>query len=279
MKRFVGTTHAFDPETEQWEKLPDAPYPFSYAAFTVAKNRLYVLGGYDGQKERREILQLEKRDGVYSWEIVGELPESSLFPWAGAVGSSIYLLGGVGRFEPYDDIGTCCTSRTATRRLMVWDTDHPETGWRQLPPYPGPRRWIFTADTDGESIWMFGGRYQENADGPTSVFNDVARYRIDEGAWESLPALPEATDKQRPLVALHVDRKVLLMSYEKTVWEFDVAAHTYTKTTPLPQKVFVDRFFWFDGQILGAGGENDGVGPRRRSEWTFFGEFKTSPES
>ena len=43
-KIFSASTHAFDPDTESWERLPDAPFPFGYAAYTVVENRLYVLG-------------------------------------------------------------------------------------------------------------------------------------------------------------------------------------------------------------------------------------------
>ena len=53
----------------------------------------------------------------YLWEVFGELPETRLFGWAGSSGSSLFLLGGVERFEPTDEAGTCCTSKTATNQL------------------------------------------------------------------------------------------------------------------------------------------------------------------
>ncbi|MXZ34936.1 MAG: DUF1668 domain-containing protein, partial [Acidobacteria bacterium] len=94
-KIFSASTHAFDPETETWERLPDAPFPFGYSAHAVVENRLYVLGGFDGRQEIRKILRLSRKGDGYEWEVFGELPGTRLFGWAGSSGSSLYLLGGV----------------------------------------------------------------------------------------------------------------------------------------------------------------------------------------
>lgn len=273
-KVFSARTHAFDPTTQQWEQLPDAPIPFGYAAYTVVENRMYVMGGYDGQKENRKILTLARQGTEYVWEIYGELPETRLFGWAGGVGSSIYLLGGVKIFEPMDEAGTCCTSKTATNRLQVFDTAAPEKGWRELPPYPGGKRWLFSAETDGESLWMFGGIYTGNAEDAPIKYSQAMRYRLKEKVWHKLPSLPQSALKAAPLIPLHVDGKILFMSFAKTVWQLDLKTQQYSQLSPLPEEVFVDRFVWLDGQIIGAGGENKIESPRRRSEWTFIGRFE-----
>ena len=64
-KIFSASTHAFDPETETWERLPDAPFPFGYSAYAVVENRLYVLGGFDGRQEIRKILRLSRQGDEY----------------------------------------------------------------------------------------------------------------------------------------------------------------------------------------------------------------------
>jgi N-acetylneuraminic acid mutarotase len=274
-KVFSARTHAFDPSTKTWEPLPDAPIPFGYAAFAVVENRLYVLGGYDGQAESRKILTLERRGPKYVWEIFGELPETRLFGKAVGHSSSIYLLGGVVKFEPTDAVGTCCTSKTATNQLQALDTANPDKGWRDLPPYPGGKRWLFSAASDTESLWMFGGIYSAHAEDPTTKFRQVLRFSFEQESWEKLQPLPQATLAAAPLVPLHVDGKILLMSFAKTVWQLDLKTQIYTTLSPLPEKAFVDHFVWLNGQIIGAGGENAIEGPRRRSEWTFVGGFET----
>ena len=274
-KIFSARTHAFDPATEKWEQLPDAPIPFGYAACTVVDNRLYVLGGYDGEKESLKILTLELQGSSYVWKIFGELPETRLFGWAFGVGSSIYLLGGVVKFEPMDEIGTCCTSRTATNQLQVLDTTNPEKGWRELSPYPGGKRWLFSAETDGESLWMFGGIYSANASDPATKFRQVLRYSFQKDAWEKLSPLPQETLTAAPLFPLHADGKILLMSFSRTVWQLDLKTQKYSKLAPLPEEAFVDKYVWIKDQIIGAGGENKIESPRRRSEWTFVGQLRS----
>lgn len=274
-KVFSARTHAFDPATQKWEELPDAPMPFGYAAFTVVENRLYVLGGYDGENESLKILTLARQGPKYVWKIFGELPETRLFGWAVGVGSSIYLLGGVKKFEPMDEAGTCCTSKTATNQLQALDTADPDKGWRDLPPYPGGKRWLFSAETDGESLWMFGGIYTANAEDPPTKFRQVLRYSFQKRAWEKLPPLPQETLTAMPLVPLHVDGNILFMSFAKTVWQLDLKTQEFSKLSPLPEEAFVDRFVWLNDQIIGAGGENKIESPRRRAEWTFVGRFES----
>jgi N-acetylneuraminic acid mutarotase len=274
-KIFSASTHAFDPDTETWERLPDAPIAFGYAAYTVVDNRLFVLGGFDGRKESRKILTLHKEGNEYVWKTFGELPETRLFAWAGSSGSSLYLLGGVVQFEPLDEAGTCCTSKTATNSLSVLDTASPEKGWQELTPYPGEKRWLFSADGNGESIWMFGGIDSPEAGTPPTRFNFALRYELKQDLWQELPSLPPETLEATPLVPLHIPGKILFMSFSKTVWQFDLQSMEYTTLTPLPEEAFVDRFAWLNHRIIGAGGENKIESPRRRSEWTFIGEFRT----
>ena len=272
-KIFSASTHAFDPDTETWEQLPDAPFPFGYAAFAVVEDRLYVLGGFDGRQEIRKILRLSRKGDGYQWEVFGELPGTRLFGWAGSSGSSLFLLGGVERFEPTDEAGTCCTSKTATNRLSVLDTASPEKGWRELSPYPGKKRWLFSAEGDGESIWMFGGIDSQQAGAPPIRFSQALHYDLKQDLWEELPSLPPETLEARPLVALHIPGRILFMSFAKTVWQLDLQTLEYSRLTPMLEEAFVDRFAWLNGRIIGAGGENKIESPRRRSEWTFIGEF------
>ena len=272
-KRFSASTHAFDPDRQVWERLPDIPSPFGYGAYTVLNNCLYLLGGYTGSEESDRILTLRKQGNRYVWKTVGRLPEPRLFAWAGSVGSSIYLLGGTLHFEPYDKSGTCCTTATATNDLMVWDTAEPRRGWKMLAPHPGRPRWLFAAETDGQSIWMFGGSYQQKQQDPFTRFLEAYRYRIDQGTWEELPSLPAATHDATPLVPLRIEDKILLVSFSKTVWQFNLKTLTYSQSTPLPEEAYVDKFVWLDNRIIGAGGERKTEAPRRRSDWTFIGEF------
>ena len=272
-KIYTPAVHAFDPVKEQWHKLPDAPSPFGYAASVVLNNKLFVMGGFTGEQINSNIYTLEKRSGTYAWKVFGAMPANRLFAGAVSIGTSIYLLGGTEKFEPYDPSGTCCTSRTAVRTLLTLDTAAPEPRWRSLASFPGSPRWLFALETDGKSLWMFGGAYQEKVSDPITRIPEIWRYHIAKDQWELIGSVPTAAIEGSPLVPIRVQNSILLVSYKKTVWCFDCLSHAWSETTPLPEEAFVDKYGLVNGLIVGASGENRLDGPRRRSDWTFIGHL------
>jgi N-acetylneuraminic acid mutarotase len=173
-KHFTPSTHAFDPESQTWEKLPDLPVPLGCAGGAVVGDRLFVIGGYTGSEVNRKIFVLEKTASGLAWRTIGEVPFSRVYPRVVAAGASLYAVGGTKEFEPRDPTGTCCSSKTATRSLLVLDTNHIENGWKELASFPGPLRFYFSAEADGHAIWMFSGIYQA---GPASANPNVRRCR------------------------------------------------------------------------------------------------------
>jgi len=273
-KAFSASTHAFDPVTQTWEKLPDAPTPFGYASSATVGNRLFVLGGYTGSEVIRKVYVLEKRGNSYQWSAFGQMPEPRLFAGAVGIQSRIYLLGGTSQFEPLDASGSCCTTSSATNTLMMLDTAKPESGWQQLPPYPGHKRWLFASEADSNALWMFGGTFQNRQQDPVTMFDDVVRYVFSKGAWEIMPDLPQATRQAVPLTAFPFEDRMILVSAAKRVWELSLRSFEYNDLAPLPESAYIDKFLRVNNTVIGAGGENSIEGPRRRSEWTFVGHGK-----
>ena len=258
--------------TQTWEKLPDAPIPFGYGASAVAGGKLFLLGGYDGSAVDRKIFTLEYREGRFVWSTFGDMPADRLFTGGVGVGDFIYLLGGVTQFEPVDAAGSCCTSKTAT------NTSHgsryfktPKRNARQLPPYPGAKRWGASVTTDGKSIWMFGDSFQANVSDPVTRFNEVLRYHIAESKWEVLKPLPDSVAGD-PGAPLFLKDRILLIGAKK-VWQLNLRDLEYSELAPLPEVAYVTTFVWLENKIVGAGGENTIEAPRKRSEWTFIGRF------
>jgi len=272
-KQFSASTHAFDPEAGTWEELPDMPIPLGCAASAVIGDRLFVLGGYTGSEVNRSIIVLQKRENGYVWEFFGELAVDRIYSRAVSVGNLLYLVGGQTEFEPLDEIGTYGLTKTATNSLMVLDISDELRAWKELPRMPGDRRYYFNVETDGIFIWVFGGTYQEEVDGPIKRFDEVLRYNIAAVQWEKVNPLPQISSDVYAPVPIVVGNRIILMNDFRTVWEFDPESFAYRELQPLPESAFVDRFVWLNGMIVGAGGENFIEGPRRRSEWTFIGRF------
>jgi len=272
-KIFSASVHALNPINQEWEKLPDLPVPLGYAASAVIDNKLFVIGGYTGNEVNRGIFMLEKRSDGYKWSAFGDLPEDRLFARAVSVDKCIYLLGGTTALEAFDAKGTCCTSKTAVNSLMVLDTTDPARVWKQLPPFPGAKRFLFAAETDGKSVWIFGGIHQETENGPARKFRDALQYNLAQANWKNLPPLPSDTINTDPLTSLIVNDRIIFVSFAKRVWELDLKTLKYSELNPFPEEVFVDKFVWLNDVIVGAGGENNIEGPRRRSDWTFIGRY------
>ena len=268
-KRYSSSTHAFDPVSRRWERLPDLPIGLGYAASTVVDGKLFVLGGYTGNNISRKIFTLSKVGSRYSWSVFGEMSTDRVFASAVRVKRKIYLVGGATSFEAFDAAGTCCATNTVTNSLMALDTDSPAKGWRQLAPFPGRARWLPAVSTNGKAIWLFGGMLQSKSTDPVTNFREVLKYDLARENWSVMQPLPPIVADAQPLCSLKIRERIFLFTGLKTVWELEPGSERYSETTPMPEAVAVDQFFWLSDRIIGAGGESQVEGPRRRSEWTF----------
>src|SRR5208283_4589153 len=101
-----------------------------------------------------------------------------------------------------DVAGNCCTTNTVTNSLLVFNTDSPAKGWRQLAPFPGRGRWLPAAATDGNAIWLFGGMFQSDSKDPVTNFSEVLKYDLARGSWSVMPPLPQTIADAQPLCSL-----------------------------------------------------------------------------
>ena len=149
------------------------------------------LGGFDGKQEIRKILRLSRQGDGYQWEIFGELPRTRLFGWAGSSGSSLYLLGAVEPLRTHRRGRHLRHLQDGHQQLERPGHGRARQGWRELSPYPGGKRWLFAAEGDGESFWLFGGIDTPEAGAPPLRFNQALHYDLKQDLWEELPPLPD----------------------------------------------------------------------------------------
>jgi hypothetical protein len=244
-----------------------------YAASTVVDNKLFVLGGYTGSSVNRKIFTLGKVGSRYNWSVFGEMSADRVFASAVSVGRLVYLVGGTTSFEAFDAAGTCCATNTVTNSLLVFNTDSPAKSWRQLAPFPGRGRWLPAATTVGKAIWLFGGMFQSDPKDPVTNFREVLKYDLARESWSVMPPLSKAIADMQPLCSLKIGNRIFLFTGLKTVWQLDLGTGRYSETTPMPEAVAVDQFFWLHDRITGAGGESQVERPRRRSELTFVAQI------
>lgn len=168
-------TWAFDPSSEQWTKLDDAPGdPRGGTAITFTEGKVWRFGGYDGKQELGGGIDylpftgspnLDEKWSTISYpssddtETSGPEPRSvaALHPFA----SGLVLLFGEGKPSPtggHDAAGNFWGD--------VWSFDPKRSAWKRIEPTrqvekeqggPEERGW-FASDVDGEgSVVIWGG--------------------------------------------------------------------------------------------------------------------------
>jgi len=93
-----GTKHwleyrfwAYDPATNVWSEGPRLPHPLAYAAFATSNDRLYFVGGADGEQARREIYSL---DAALKVTRHGNLRQPLAFASGAMLNGQMHIVGG-----------------------------------------------------------------------------------------------------------------------------------------------------------------------------------------
>ena len=79
-KIFSASTHAFDPATQSWEKLADAPVTLGYPASTTLADEIIIIAGLQNGKASQEVYSLGKADHQFIWRRLPPLPEPRYLP-------------------------------------------------------------------------------------------------------------------------------------------------------------------------------------------------------
>ncbi|MEQ2007726.1 MAG: hypothetical protein ABMA26_13100 [Limisphaerales bacterium] len=90
-KRWLDTAWVYDPSTKQWAAGPALPHPLAYAAFASDGARLYMAGGADGKRARREAYSI---DASLKLTHIGDLPRPVVFAGGAVLGGSLAVFGG-----------------------------------------------------------------------------------------------------------------------------------------------------------------------------------------
>ena len=192
---FFNKVWALDLANEErgWISLPDFPgVPRQELMGVAVKNEVYLWGGfsYGDPFTHDDGYKLSHKNGEWTWSDLPPLPWPNSTAACCAIGSNIYIFGGT----DYNGKGyTTSTDRTGTvermgARLIAFDTEHPEDGWKDLPTCPGtPRNQGGMAAVDGK-LYVIGG----NVSDPEGDFIVVDSWRFDAKTetWDRLRDLP-----------------------------------------------------------------------------------------
>jgi hypothetical protein len=206
---------AYDPESENWRILPDAPIPSRQApqsAFTGTE--VLIWGGVDPGFE--PISSGAAYDpAADTWRILAESP----------------LSGGVGHVSAWTgtewiivEAGAAGDPERDSGRATAYN---PQTdAWRPIPRAPIPDGWASTGVWTGSELLIIRVGTDETS--------GVA-YAPPTDAWTQVPANPALTQLDTSPFSVWVGDAVLLFGGEPAlVWEYRPADRTWQEAAPLP---------------------------------------------
>ena len=198
----------YAPRSDTWRSGPDLPAAVNHAAATVARGRLYVVGGYGA--ERSAFVLLGDR-----WQTLS-LPAPRAAAGAAALHGTVYVVGGVG-------------AGGNARSMLAYDTRSGR--WRTLPG-PRPRQHLAVAATRGR-IYAIAGR----TSGLNTNFTLVESWAPGEKHWRREAPVPEARGGTG---AAAIGSTIVSVGGEapggtvRSVYAYDVARRRWHRLADLP---------------------------------------------
>jgi DNA-binding CsgD family transcriptional regulator len=116
----------YDPRGDAWEPGPPLPAPLSGSALAAFEGKLYLFGGWDGQKAVASVYQFDPDRA--EWLERTPMPTARAFAGAGVSFGRIYVFGG------YDG-----EDALAVTEVYAPDQDGVGLAWSEGPPLPQPR--------------------------------------------------------------------------------------------------------------------------------------------
>ena len=187
-----GITEVYDPSSNTWSTLAKMPAPVIRFAMTAVGDKIYVMGGDNGQTSSGFSNETQIYDTqTNTWSIGSPTPVTTGYSVAAATTGVFaptriyYIAGEWGSAEPY-----CPT--------QIYD---PETGsWSIGATVPTPRVSNEALATVNDTIYAIGG-----FDGTSNISNNEqyfpAEYTGSEPLTSSTPSLPEFSSAIFPLIA------------------------------------------------------------------------------
>lgn len=161
-------------EMGRWLKRAPLPVPRSEVAVAEVLGKIYVIGGFDGDRRTSSIVEVY--DPVLDqWAQIAPLPRGLNHPMAAGANGKLYVMGGY--------LGPGLSNATNA----LWEYDPATQRWTEGAAMPTVRA-AGAAVTIGEKIYVVGG-----ARAGLSV-GDFAVYDPQTNRWATLPTMPTARD-------------------------------------------------------------------------------------
>jgi len=147
----METVYVFNPQTQLWQRAPDAPVGQCYVQGTECGSAFYAIGGRGALQRGRvhpACFRLSARDGATTWQRVADLNESRGWAPSASVGTKLFVFGG-----SQGGHGPTLSS------VEMLDTAAQQPGWVKVADLPGRSRGWSGAASVGGSLYHLGGAH------------------------------------------------------------------------------------------------------------------------
>jgi N-acetylneuraminate epimerase len=281
---------ALDRADGKWRLAGKLPRPLGYGVSATTQDGIVCAGGSDEAGHHAEVFLLKLQDGKVAAEPLPALPRPCANMCGAVVNGMLYVAGGI------ESPG----ATTAMHTFWSLELEHPEKGWRELAPWPGPARMLATAASDGESFFLFGGAgLHPGADGRPARdwLRDAYRYNPEEG-WRRIADLPRvsvAAPSPAPVVrrssadggawilliggddgAQAEDPPARHRGFPCELFAYDTHSDAWTEAGRAPFSLVTTSAVDWDGLFVIPGGEAR-PGVRSTEAWSFRPQTEDAP--
>ncbi len=252
---------AYNPKTNSWEYVGDAPQEFNHFQATTFQHEIYIIGAFSGsyphEKPLENILIFNPKTKM--WREGAKIPADRLRGSVGVVTyrNKIYLVCGIkdGHFDGH------------VNWFDVYDPKKDE--WAQLPNAPRARD-HFQAAMLGNKMYVIGGRTSHAAIGKVLdlTISEVDVFDFKTNTWSTLPnGLPTlragttSVSKFPYIIVLNGESKAQVPAHSE-VEALDVRTQEWVKFPSLLQGRHGTSAILYQNKIyVAAGSANRGGGP------------------
>lgn len=245
-----------------WRDVAPLPKVAGYGASLSTPEGVLLIGGGDAKNNFTDVLRLRWDGKTVHFETLPALPVPLAMQCAALVGRTVYVAGGLEKPD----------AAKASGRSFKLDLDRTTDGWRELPPCPGPERFLATAGSDGESFYVFGGaRLVPDAAGKPvrDWLRDAWRYSPAKG-WTRLADLPRPAVAAPSPTALSQGRLLVVggddgtqtkvspnehRGFPRDILAYDPKADRWTTAGEVPFSLVTTTAVVADGRLIVPGGE------------------------
>lgn len=261
-KIWYDRVFVLEPSSTAWRDAGRLPHAGGYGVSVNTPEGFVLLGGGDASRNFDEVW-LARWDGkTVTFTAWPRLPKPLAMAAGAIVGRTVYVAGGLDRPD----------ATTAQNAFFALDLDRLSSGWRTLPTWPGPDRFLATAGADDGAFFLFSGA-RLVADGTNKParewLHDAYRYTPAVG-WKRIADLPRVA-VAAPSPAPAVNGRLLVIGgddgsqvalaptahqgFPRDILAYLPSDDTWSNAGEVPFSLVTTTLAVWRGQIVVPGGE------------------------